>query len=256
MIPRLDPVLLWVSVGFAALALVSALALALDASPILAVHPALKPMKFAISIAIFLVTMSALVPALSVSEVARAVLRWLFVSIMVAEMAAIAFQAGRGTTSHYNTASQFDRRLLAMMLAGIAILTIVMVGVALVATLRPLVDGEGRPLATVQTAAWRAGLWIFQLASVSGFAMGGRGRHTVGGVDGGPGIAIVNWSAQHGDLRVPHFLAMHGLQVIPLAALLVGGLAYGWIVVTATTLGYVALTVWTLVRAFAGLPPW
>jgi len=90
---------------------------------------------------------------------------------------------------------------------------------------------------TFKDAAWGWALRLGMLISVLGSASGGLmtmpsssqramiaehqhlavvGAHTIGAPDGGPGIAGVGWSKEHGDLRIPHFLGLHAIQLIPL----------------------------------------
>jgi hypothetical protein len=241
--PRLDPLLGWLALAHAVLALIAIVLLAVAAPPILGVHPALKPLKFGISVAAFLATMAVLLPILSVAPATRAILRWTFALTMIVEMSAIVIQALRGTRSHFNLATPLDASIVHLMLLGILVLTIAILATAVLATARPLAA------TSLEALGWRAGLWIYQLAVISGAAMGGRGQHTVGAPDGGPGLPLANWSRSHGDLRVSHFLAVHALQALPLLAL-----TKRWPIVIAGIAIYAGVVVWTLARALAGRP--
>lgn len=259
MTTRLDPVLAWLALAHLAVAGIGLVMLVFEAPAILGVHPAAKPIKFGVSIAIFLGTMAVLLPMLSIGPTGRAVLRWTLGITMVIEMVPIVVQALRGTTSHYNTGAVIDAAMWRLMFIAIVFALVAMIAVAVLATVRPLIGDEG-PLSTVESTGWRAGLWVFQIATLSGLGMGGRGRHTVGGDDGGAGLPVVNWSRSHGDLRVSHFLALHALQVLPLIGIALSQLAIGPRlrvgVIVAVIAGYAAVTVWTYVTALAGRPVW
>lgn len=257
---RADSLLVWIAIAHGALALACAIGLLVDSPRIGGLHPMVKPLKFAVSIGIFVATMALVLPMLSVSPRSRDVLRWLLAITMIVETAAVVLQALRGTASHYNEATGFDRAVWRVMLVAILAATGAMVAVAWAATARPLLDAAGRTLPPLSALAWRAGLWSFPLAAISGFAMGGRRQHTVGAADGGPGLPGVGWSVAHGDLRISHFLALHALQLLPLIALGVqasrldeGG---RWTVMLAAIALQTIAVGWTLWRAFGGRPPW
>ena len=255
---RMPRVLLWATVGHVVVSVGALLALGLAAAPILGVHPALKPLKFGVSIALFLATMGVVLPSLSAPAAARTALAWLFAATMVAEMAPILAQALRGTPSHFNMQSAADSALWRLMLLAILVATAGMLGVAVLATVRPLQAGADQAMPPLLAFAWRAGVWLLLLAPVSGFAMGGRGQHSVGGADGGAGLPLVNWSVLHGDLRVSHFFALHALQVLPLLAWLllrVRAAAWArWAMVLTAAAVTTALCLGTLAQAFRGRP--
>ena len=64
----------------------------------------------------------------------------------------------------------------------------------------------------------RFGIIYFVFFGFSGYLMGGMLSHTVGAPDGGLGLPILNWSIDHGDIRIPHFMGLHALQLLPVIA--------------------------------------
>ena len=116
-------------------------------------------------------------------------------------------------------------RPLVRMAASIVIVWLAALLAALLLFRAPLGD-------PARSLAIRAGLVIALIGMALAFLMTGptadqlnnfqgiAGAHTVGLPDGGPGLPLLGWSTAAGDLRVPHFVGMHALQIIPLAALL------------------------------------
>jgi hypothetical protein len=191
----------------------------------------LKPAKFAISTAIFSGTIAWLFRYISVWPRFVRAMGWVLAAVLTLEVGIIHLQAARGTTSHFNVGTPLDLALGDIMGIAIAVLWLASVGV-LVALFRQKFSDP----------AW--GWWVRMglLVTVLGSATGGLmvrptsqqaealraghsvsavGAHTVGGPDGGPGLAGVGWSTRHGDLRIPHFLGLHGAQIIPLLGWLI-----------------------------------
>lgn len=201
-----------VSFGLAGLTLVLMFA---DDTQILGINRWIKPMKFFSSIAIFLWTMAVYFRYLPGRELLLKKLSWAMIAIFAIEMLVIAGQPLRGETSHFNIATPLNGALFAAM--GIAILILTLI-VAYIAYLFVRSD-----IALPPAIAWglRLGLVVMLLGSVQGGYMSSQLGHAVGVADGGAGLPIVNWSTEGGDLRVAHFLGLHGLQAVPLFALIV-----------------------------------
>lgn len=236
--------LLAVAAIHALIAIACALWLRVDAAPILGVHPAVKPLKFAVSIALFLAAMAYLLPALSIGETTRSLLAWALIGALALEMLVIGLQALRGQRSHFNADAPL---VVALMFVGIGVLIVAMIAIS-IAAIRPM------QLDPLLAWAWRAALACFALVIASGAAMGARAAHTVGGADGGPGRPITNWSTAHGDLRIAHFVALHALQFLPLSALVLRRVPFGGAVLALLVAGIIGATAWTMVGALAGRP--
>jgi hypothetical protein len=204
--------------------------LAMDPRLITGAPAWLKPAKFAVSIMIYTVTLAWIFTRLPEWARMRRAIGWITAIVMVLEMAIISAQAWRGTTSHFNVGTPLDAVLFSIMGAAIVLQTLSTIAVAVALWRHPFGDlSWGRALRFGMMITIAGGLTgglmtrptTTQLeAARAGERMTIAGAHTVGAADGGPGLIGTGWSTQHGDLRVPHFIGLHGVQALPLLVVL------------------------------------
>jgi hypothetical protein len=235
----------------------------LDPRTIGGVSAWMKPAKFAISTALFCATVAWTLGYLDPSRGLKRIGQILSAALTL-EIALIYLQAYRGTTSHFNLSTPLNGAIFGAMGLGIAVIWIATVALFLIATRQKFAS-----------PAWGWSLRLGLLITVIGSAAGGlmvrptpeqqlhrelsyRGGHTVGAPDGGPGLPGVGWSTEHGDLRIPHFLGLHGLQLIPLFAWLTRKKRRPTTLVIVAALSYFGLTLlltWQALRGESILQP-
>src|SRR6202048_1078957 len=81
----------------------------------------IKPIKFAISIAIYVWTVAWLLEYLRLPSWAKRIISWGISISMLTVIACIGAQAARGTTSHYNVNTPFDAAIFSIMGGMIAL---------------------------------------------------------------------------------------------------------------------------------------
>jgi len=175
----------------------------------------IKPMKFALSIFIYLWTFAWLLQY--VQHPKKVIfISWGILICMVVEMALITLQAARGVPSHFNITSALNATIFSTMGIFIGINSLLVLYTIFLFFSHAIVIPD-----KIMLFAWRAGLILFFIGGISGGMMSTHLAHTYGAPDGGPGIPFLNWSTIAGDLRIGHFVTLHGLQFIPLIALLI-----------------------------------
>jgi hypothetical protein len=188
----------------------------------------LKPFKFAISTAVYSLTLAWIFGWLADWPRARRVVGWTTAIVFVLEVGIIGTQAWRGTTSHFNVSTPLDGILFSLMGAAIFLQTVVSVTIAVALWRQGFADrslgwalrlGMTLTIAGAMTGSLMTRPTAAQLAHArAGGGMTIAGAHSVGGLDGGPGLPVTGWSTEHGDLRVPHFVGLHAIQALALVA--------------------------------------
>lgn len=241
---------IWCNLALTAIALIG---LGVDHRSILGLNPWIKPLKFDLSVLIFLITIAAFLSALGPRFPQQStIISWGIAIALIFENSIISLQSLRGVRSHMNYDTILDGTLFGIMGTLIALNTLLVLWLLVLFCTTPTIWPPA--------AAWgaRIGLAVLVIGSLEGILMVHRGAHTVGAPDGLPGIPFVNWSTTHGDLRVAHFFALHAFQLLPLLGYALSRSTWTeraqLMALAATSTGYFVL-IWALFQqALAGRP--
>lgn len=237
-------------------ALLLAMALALDTRLFQGINVWVKPLKFAVALSVYMLTLAWFARFAAPSVTRGAVWRWheqAVVLCVVAELTWIGGAATLGVGSHFNVATPLGQTLYGLM--GLA-------AVVLTSASTTLAWAIHRHSGSALHPAVRAGLvWglalTLPLTLITAGTLSSMGSHWVGGTSSdAAGLAVMGWSRDGGDLRVAHFFASHAMHFIPLFGLLVawarpastGGM------VRAAALLYTGFVAFTFAQALWGRP--
>ena len=191
----------------------------------------IKPMKFAISSLLYTATLAWMMSYITGRGRLVKILAGGITFTLLAEIGLIVLQAGRGVQSHFNNTTTFDSAVFGAMGTLIMIVWVLSLAAAVLLLVQKMDD---------RAFAWslRLGLIVALLGALLGFTMVTPtpdqmasfntdtpstiiGAHSVGVADGGEGLPFTGWSTEGGDLRISHFIGLHALQVLPLAAMVI-----------------------------------
>lgn len=189
-----------------------------------------KPMKFALSGLIYGATFLWLLTFVQGRR------RWVQLAAsvtgiaLIGEQILINMQVIRGVPSHFNTATAFDGAVYTIMGVMIFALSAFNLLLAIWLIIQGLPNRSFAWAIRFGVLASFAAMLVGNLmtgniteAQQAAFAESGMstmvGAHSVGVEMGGPGLPFLGWSTVGGDLRVAHFVGLHGMQAMPLFAL-------------------------------------
>lgn len=241
----------------------------------------IKPLKFALSSAIYGFTFGWLLTYI------RGEGKWRkrFVQtaatitglVLIIETLLITIQVMRNVPSHFNISTPVDMAIFNVMGAAISLLALMNL-LALITLAFQRMDER------IFSWSIRLGLIASFVGMSVGFMMTAGptpeqialleatgemptvGAHSVGVPDGGEGLPFLGWSTEGGDLRVPHFFGLHAMQLIPLLGWLLtlpttrrrlSNESRLWLVLTGgfAYIGWIVLLIWQALRGQSVITP-
>jgi hypothetical protein len=264
-------VVLGIACGIVALA--SLLAMPFDDRVIQGESVWLKAFKFGFSFFTYCLSLAWLLSHMTKLRRTGWAFGTLFAVISAAEVGVIVAAAARGEYSHFNASEDAFNQVVQLAFQFVPVMFLANLVIAVIVLFQRIGD-------KAVTAVIRWGLLLSTLGMFAAFfivTVGGQGErtavdangnevtlnagHGVGDLDGN-GMFLTNWSTTGGDMRVSHFIGLHGIQVLIGTAMLLGFLAARrvWLrdervraaIVRWLALGYLGIFTTAVVQAVRG----
>jgi hypothetical protein len=165
----------------------------------------LKPFRFAVSIFLFTWTYAWFTNFYQSNRKLVQVLNGIIAICMFIEIILIAMQAGRGVASHFNTSTAFDAAVYSVMGAAIGFNAFIL-GILFV--LFAFFDKGGNSYRNA--IIW--GMFIFLWGNFAGYLLVRYGAPVIT-----ENITLTGWKPNMKDLRIPHAIGLHAIQILPVA---------------------------------------
>jgi hypothetical protein len=253
---RREPVFTGAAALLAVAILPTLLAIACDRRMLLGVNIWIKPLKFELSLAVYLATLAwfaGWLPDAFVEHPSYKLFAWAVAAAAMIEMIWVAGAAAFGVASHYNR----TQPLLAAIYPLMGLIAVFLTSATLVYGIVILSDATS-PLDPTFRLSVGLGLVLTFVSTVIVAGYMASHSRTIGvSPSDAHGLSLLGWSREVGDLRVAHFFATHAMHFIPLFGLLTASMLQTRIAVlsvAAFSALYSALVAYTFVSALGGKP--
>lgn len=214
-----------------------------NTTEVMGVNSLHKPLKFLISSWLFLFTINWYLTYIP-SDATTLAYSILISVLFIFENVYITSQGFKGEMSHFNVGDKHHAFMFGLMGLAASVIAITTGMLAFKFTTTNFLQAN-----EIMRYAIIWALVLSAIFAMEGLAMGSRLAHSVGGPDEANGVAFLNWSKRHGDLRIAHFIGIHALQIVPIASYFLAKTKTHSIMIALT---YGLFAAYTFLRAFRG----
>lgn len=203
------------------------------------------PLKYMLSTSITIWTFGWILEYLRSKSLIR-LFSWLIAISLSTVNIILSYRAIRLSENFYPSLNNNNQSLYFIMLLMIAIYSVTFILITIA-----FFQQKKMPISQHYSWGIRMSLLCFLFIIITGGIMLWHRSHNFGGADTENGMILFNFSTRRGDIRVPHFMALHALQIIPILSYYLFNKKYQ---VVLFSVCYMLFTLTLLIMALLGMP--